>query len=635
MSRNETDPGAEPQARPAAGGVVSPRVAAHDAPASTAADRTIEELADRLAFAERRLEALENARRPIVHPVLPDRDNERLGRLLAVIQESVRDLAEQVRDVQEQVTALAASSFEAGDGMSAARAATALASPHLDVLTRRLLVLEGRVRTLSRFSPLTLRRLAGWLLHLPGRVVRRAGRDTVRAARAAGRLAGRGSAAPELFPTSPAGTIRHVMARRTPPARPLLSVVLPVHGGDGEAELRSALARQSMANREVAVWDVETGRYRIEDAAGSARTQGVAASAQELRVELAGEYVVAWRHGAEALPADWLEVGAFAAAAEGLAFVRLACERSDGRPCHHPSAVVSPEPGPSRDSVIVRRDLWTLDPFADAAAWRAEARVEGLVIGKVLYRRGAPLAVRESAAATAIVPAGLTARWVGPYLVTGSSDGGEVVHAVFDVADALAPADGTGRRAALAVLVAAAQPAADPVVLAALEALATEGGAPAIVMLADTSGLPATVRERWDRIGGGALELSAQLPRELHGSFLLAVAASRGCDRVLVVGPAALDPAALAPLRARAPRLRVVGWLTADDAAAPELAGAEDWLDGIVVSGAAAMEAAVPRWPKLAARCWQVPSAREAGAAGAAQPRDAAAAAKQVAAALG
>ncbi len=607
MNRQDTGSGAAPPAKPAAGKVHGSPDEAATAPPAVSVHRTVEELAERLAFSERRLEALENARRPLIHPILPERGNERLERLLAILQESIRDLADQIRDVQEQVTALAALPFDrSSDLVKAAHSAAADRQPPVDALVRRLLVLEGRVRTLSRLSPESFGRLARWMRRLPGRAIRKVGRETLRAARAVGQLAGGGSASATPESAVAAEPVRHVMSRRSPPVPPLLSVVLPVHGGDGAAALRTALARQTVANREVAVWDVESGRYEVTDAAGKPRAAGVAASAEELRQVLAGEFVVALRPGSEELPASWLEVGAFAAAAEGLAFVQLACERADSRACLHPAVEVAPEPHPSRDLVIVRRELWTLEPFVDARAWRSAARGDGTVIGRSLRHGDVPLAARESAAAGAAVPAGLAARWVGEYLVAGTTPGREVLHAVFDVAEALtAPAE-VAPAAGVMVIVAGAQAAAESLVAPVLEGLEARGEKLVVVMLADLSRLSAGARERWERVGGGALTLSAQLPRELHASFLLAIAASHGARRVLIVGPSGLDPEALAPLRDRAPRLRVVGWLAAGEIEAVRLDGAQAWLDGLLVPGEAALEAALRRWPQLAARCWPV-----------------------------
>ena len=555
----------------------TPAVAGSDLPAPTA-ERSApviagsapgEDAEARLRALDRRVAVLENGRRPTVAPSLGGAGAERAERLLAVMQESLRDLADDVRDLHEQlavlVSAPAGSSAEGGSRPDEAQLPAHVAA----VLVRRLAAAEARIRRLEPRRRLSLRSAAVWLARLPWRVIRRAAREAVRPVRAL-----RAAARPEPPPAdlaAPAAAVRHVLASRPPLSAPLLTVVLAHHGEEDRRRQRAALDRQSVTGHDVVEWDVQSGAFSLRAGDGSSRVSGSAADARELRTHLRSEYVCALRGASGLLPATWLEVGSRVASGEGLLFVELECRHPQGWQMYHPDAGVLPDRRPASDLMIVRRDIWDLDGGIGMPELGEIARGGPIVIGKRLPWTCDP-PCRAAALAQPAEPLWTPdVRWLGAYLFSSPPRSPEVTHAVFEVAE-------PGR--------AAAAPAGESVVIVldrlpagsewwqapAFRVLAARGCTPVLVELDHPAGATGALPGPWARLSPLRYDLAAHVAPPLRPSELARIVARHGARAVVFVGRAEIEGEAVRRLRERHPEVRLALW--SDSPPATPTAGA-------------------------------------------------------------
>ncbi len=596
---------------PAIGGNEAPvdragqRIAAGPGPDPTAA--APEGALSRLAEVERRLSALENGRRPIVVPPVTERGAERAERLLAVMQESLRDLADDLRDLHEQVALLVSTAARPTESAAAALAAppaAAAVSPQTAAaLARRLVAAEARIKRLEPRPRRSLRSVAVWLARLPWRVVRRIMRDSLRVVRAVS-----AKLLPAPAPALPAEStvaIRHVLAHRSPSTAPLLTVVLPSHGDEDRARLHAALARQTVRGHDLVDWNVQSGSFTLASADGSGTTSGSARDAVDLRKQLRSDYVCSLRAGSEALPATWLELGSVVAASEGLLFAELACHCQDGRRVYHPSAAALPGRRPSSDLTIVRRDLWNPEGEIGESQLGEFARGGPLVLGKRLrWTLEAPCV----ASTVEPVPEPLwtpEVRWLGDYLVSSLPSTTEVVHAVFEVREGRERSTWSEGESVVVILD-RLQSGSEWWQAPAFRALSARGVELILVELGRPATATGVVPAPWAELTPIRYDLAANVAPPLQEAVLARIVARHSTRGVIAVGRADLGSGVLRRLRERLPSIRVAVWMGTGEATAPSGGVSEELraeIDAVLVDAGGAEAVAAWLGPKRVPVC--------------------------------
>jgi glycosyltransferase involved in cell wall biosynthesis len=125
----------------------------------------------------------------------------------------------------------------------------------------------------------------------------------------------------------------------------------------------------------------------VVDRDGSERTGGAAAEVSDLRSALRGAFAITVGPWSTQLPPTWLEAGSWVAAAEGLAFVRLAPEDGGGRAIRHPHHEATGDGSPA-DLFIVRRELWRPGGLDIEALRQGPAAAAGTVLGRTIRHVG-------------------------------------------------------------------------------------------------------------------------------------------------------------------------------------------------------------------------------------------------------
>jgi hypothetical protein len=230
------------------------------------------ELLARLAEVEARVQALENARRPLISvgPVDAE-DSERIDKLLGSQQQSLRDVADDLRDMREQLFLLVGAvedQVRESEAGTCAVSGIAPAAGRDDRLALRLLALEARLRDLESLpwiALLFLRRM----IALPWRIVRR----IVRWVRHSGERSPRESAVLDNHTRDhphtprPAGVAVQPALPEGEVPDPRRTVLVVLCGGDeaGVQTLLPALSRLQESFRSVVV-DLTGDRARTPEA---------------------------------------------------------------------------------------------------------------------------------------------------------------------------------------------------------------------------------------------------------------------------------------------------------------------------------------------------------------------------------
>ena len=340
----------------------------------------------------RRLDALENAKRPSPHVDLSSVEGvERFERLLELLQGSIRDLAADNHDLHEKIGFLVEILEETNPQQGGTtRALHTGAASGQTSLALRLLAVEARLAEMGR-SPgaggdpsvrAFLRRFARAGLG----VARRAGRPAWRGARRIARRLTAGASSGD------AGGTGVVLAARPRLVCPALAVIIPVDGlsrQDMDA-IDLGLARQTTHNWQSVTWSRARGRYEVRSALGLLLAEGAAGNEDDLRDALIAPYACTFTADCSRLSNAALEIGLWTAAGEGLRAVLLVPGEGAAGGGRDPGADARSEPRASCELAIVERELWGAAGLDADRIRELAGRVSATPIAKVVAPSGLP-----------------------------------------------------------------------------------------------------------------------------------------------------------------------------------------------------------------------------------------------------
>ena len=340
----------------------------------------------------RRLDALENAKRPSPHVDLSSVEGvERFERLLELLQGSIRDLAADNRDLHQKIGLLAEileeKNPQQGGTTRALHTGTVSEQTNLGL---RLLAVEARLASLAASAgtggPRTARAFLRRCARVGLRVVRRAGRPAWRGARRIARRLTAGASSGD------AGNAGVVLAARPKLVCPALAVIIP-EDGLSKQEMNAiglALARQTTHNWQSVTWSRARGRFEVRSALGLLLAEGAARSEDDLRDALTTTYACTFTAECSRLSNAALEIGLWTAAGEGLRVVLLVSGDDAAGGGRDPGADARSEPSASCELAIVERELWGAGGVDAARIRELAGRVAVTPIAKVVAPSGPP-----------------------------------------------------------------------------------------------------------------------------------------------------------------------------------------------------------------------------------------------------